>query len=234
MKIYKYDLLDSTNKFIKTMENIKEYDIVMAKKQSAGRGRRGNAWTTEEGAGLFSFIVLEDKNISIEEYGKLPLVVGYSVLKALKKITNLDFKFKWTNDVYINDKKISGVLVEKIDDKFVIGIGVNINNKTSKEVEHIGISLKEITNLNYEIESVIIEIVEEFKKNYEKFKKGQWNLILNEINTLNYLFGKRINIVGIGEEISGIAGDIQEDGKLEIYIGDEKKYFNIGEIHIKK
>ncbi|MGL4308771.1 MAG: biotin--[acetyl-CoA-carboxylase] ligase [Cetobacterium sp.] len=234
MKIFKYEELDSTNKFIKSLDNLQEYDIVIAKKQTAGRGRRGNPWTTELGAGLFSFLVEEKEGISIEEYTKLPLIIGYSVLKGLKKIENLDYKFKWTNDVYVQDKKISGILVEKMENKFVIGIGININNKMHSSVENIGISLREITGKEYSIDEVVIEVVEEFKKNYDKFINGKWEEILLEINKLNYLFGKRIKISGIGEIQEGIAGDILEDGRLEVYIGDIKKAFNIGEIHIAK
>ena len=101
-------------------------------------------------------------------------------------------------------------------------------------VENIGISLREITGKEYSIDEVVIEVVEEFKKNYDKFINGKWEEILLEINKLNYLFGRRIKISGIGEIQEGIAGDILEDGRLEVYIGDIKKAFNIGEIHIAK
>ncbi|MBC2856406.1 MAG: biotin--[acetyl-CoA-carboxylase] ligase [Cetobacterium sp.] len=234
MRIFKFDTIDSTNKFLKNLKDREEYDLVIAKTQSAGRGRRGNVWLSEEGAGLFSFMLKEDKEISMDEYAKLPIVIGYSILKAMEKISGLKMLFKWTNDVYLNGKKLSGILVEKDGDNFIIGIGININNTEFFELNDFATSLKKETGNDYSIDEVIFKVIEEFKIQYERFVNKEWDIILKEINTVNYLFGKRVKIVGIKEELEGIAGDILESGKLEIYIGQETREFNIGEIHICK
>lgn len=235
MRVFKFEELDSTNTFLKNLEEKKEFDTVIAKIQTAGRGRRGNTWISQEGAGLFSFLAFEDTNISIEEYSKLSLIVGYAVLKALKKIEqNLDFKFKWTNDIYLNEKKLCGILIEKVNNFFVIGIGVNINNNNFEQLESIATSLSKETEKKYVVEDIIYAIIEEYKIQFERFKLGQWEKILLELNQLNYLFGKRVKIVGIGNDEEGICGDILQDGRLEVFIGNEIKSFNIGEIHICK
>ncbi|MGL4987795.1 MAG: biotin--[acetyl-CoA-carboxylase] ligase, partial [Cetobacterium sp.] len=73
MKIYKFEEIDSTNKFLKEKKDISERDVVIAKVQTAGRGRRGNKWSSTEGAALFSFVLKHDFEIKDDEYMKLPL-----------------------------------------------------------------------------------------------------------------------------------------------------------------
>lgn len=234
MRIYKFDEIDSTNRFLKEKTDILEGDLAIAKVQTSGRGRRGNKWISTEGAALFSFVLKHDIEIPEEEYMKLPLLVGYSLLYSLKKIENLDYKFKWTNDLYLEEKKISGILVEKIKDNYIIGIGLNVNNLNLEEVKNSAISLREKTGKIYDLDEVILTIVEDFYSNFQEFKNGKWKEILEKINKVNYLYGKRIDIVTFDKEESGLAGDILEDGMLEVFVGSEIKKYNIGSIHISK
>lgn len=234
MRVYKFDEIDSTNKFLREKEDLEEKDIAIAKTQSAGRGRRGNKWVSEEGGALFSFALKYDNKIEEKEYMKLSLVVGYSLLKTLRNIELLDYKFKWTNDIFIDDRKLSGILIERVGEFFIIGIGININNCRFGEAENIAISLKSETGNTYDVEKIIYEVVEDIFTEFSRFKDGKWKEILKGINEVNYLFGKNINIFGIEKEESGIAGDILEDGMLEVFVGNEIKKYNIGEIHISK
>ena len=146
MKIHRFKTIDSTNNFLKNLEEKEEFEVAIAKSQSSGRGRRGNNWSSEEGGAYFSFILKEKKDVAISEYVKLPLVVGYSLLRTFEEMEkDIKFQFKWTNDVYANDKKISGILVEKKREDFIIGIGINLNNEIKGEAIGKGISLKELT-----------------------------------------------------------------------------------------
>lgn len=231
MKILKFDEIDSTNSYMKdNISAFNNYDIVSAKNQTSGRGRRGNTWSSSEGMALFSFLLKSEKKMDIKDYTKIPLITGIATLSALKKIEENDYKFKWTNDIYLNSKKLSGILVEKVGDDFIIGIGINVNNKIPKDLAEIAISL----NGEYDIDKIIFTVVEEFSKYYEKFISGKWLEILNEINEHNFLKGKEIK-VKIGEaSYYGKALNIAEDGRLEIEMNKQIKYFSSGEIKIEK
>lgn len=231
MRIFRFNEIDSTNKYLKEKEDIEDFDCVIAQTQTAGVGRRGNLWVSNLGMGIFSFALKEDKNKTLEEYMRLPLIAGISVLSGLKKIENLDYKFKWTNDIYLQDKKICGILVEKIRDFFIIGIGININNEDFGYAQDRATSLKKVTGKFYPTEDIIFCIINEFKK----YLDDDWNLVLKEINSYNYLKGKNIEIVRDNESLGiGIGGDIAEDGRLTVNIDGKDNLFNIGEIHIKK
>lgn len=231
MKFLKFDEIDSTNNYLKeNISNFSNFDIVSAKNQSLGRGRRGNKWVSSEGMALFSFLLKPDKKLEIKNYTKLPLVAGIATLKALEKIEENKYQFKWTNDIYLNNKKLCGILVEKVENDFIIGIGVNVNNKIPKEIEEIATSL----NGKYDIDQVILKIVEEFFFYYDKFIQGQWIEILSEINSYNLLKNKKIRLSAGDKKYDGLALDILEDGSLEVKIGEEFKNFNAGEISIEK
>lgn len=231
MKSLKFDEIDSTNNYMK--ENIsafENYDIVSAKVQTSGRGRRGNVWLSPEGMALFSFLLKPEKILSIVEATKLPLLAGISTLSALKKIKDGNYSFKWTNDVFLNSKKLCGILIERVKDDFVVGIGINVVNKIPDDIKNIAISMES----DYDIDKLILKVVEEFSLYYKRFSEGKWQEIIKEINSYNFLKNKKIR-VHIGDKIfEGIAKNIVEDGRIEIEMNGEVKLFSVGEIKIEK
>lgn len=233
MRIFNFDELESTSDYLKNKKDKKEWDVVIAKIQTSGRGRRGNLWVSPPGAGLFSFALKEDSNLSMEEYSKLPLVVGIALLEGLKSVVGLDYKFKWTNDIYLQDRKLSGILVEKVEDFFIIGIGININNLEFLGRSKNGVSLKKVSGDEYEILDVIKKIINSFEKYWNRYLRGEWNEILCEINQKNYLLNREIEINFLEDKIFGIGKRILKNGKLEVETVDGIKEFMVGEIHIK-
>ena len=231
MKFLKFNEIDSTNDYMKkNISSFENYDIVSAKIQTSGRGRRGNIWLSPEGMALFSFLLKPEKTLSIIEVTKLPLLAGISTLSSLKKIKDGAYSFKWTNDVFLNSKKLCGILIERVKDDFVVGIGINVANKIPEDIKNIAISLES----DYDIDKLILKVVEEFSLYYEKFMSGKWLEIVEEINRNNFLKDKKIR-VHIGEQIfEGTAKNIAEDGRLEIEMNGEIKLFSVGEITIEK
>nr|WP_314533000.1 biotin--[acetyl-CoA-carboxylase] ligase [uncultured Fusobacterium sp.] len=231
MKFLKFDEIDSTNNYMKeNFSKFENYDIIAAKNQTSGRGRRGNTWSSSEGMALFSFLLKTENKLDILEYTKLPLIAGISTLVALKKIKDGAYNFKWTNDVFLDNKKLCGILIEKVEENFIIGIGINVRNIIPDELQKIAISM----NSDHDIDDLILKVVEEFSNYYKKFINGNWNEILQEINQYNFLKDKIIK-VHIGEQVfQGKAKNIAQDGRLEIEIDGELKLFSVGEIKIEK
>lgn len=228
MKLKKFKELDSTNNFMKeNYKTFENYDIISAENQTSGRGRRGNTWLSSKGMALFSFF-LKEQDLSIEDYTKIPMIAGIATLSALNKVDKNDYQYKWTNDVFLKGKKICGILVEKVENNFIVGIGININNNIPKEIEDIAISL----NKDIEIDKIILKVVEEFSKYYEDFLLGNWEKILQEINLYNFLKDKKIRIKILDKFYDGIARNINIDGRLEVEIDKKIKLFSVGEIEL--
>ena len=240
INLYKFDELDSTNDYLRrNHKSYEEFDVISARVQTHGKARRQNDWISMDGMALFSFFLKERDNWEIEDYLKLPLIAGLAVIKGLRKIENLEYKFKWTNDVYVENMKLCGILMEKTEDVYITGIGININNMLPENLKSKAISLTQIKNKKYELDEVIKNIVSEFQTLCETLENGFWKDILKEINQINYLKGKKIELKLGNEVISGVAQNIDENGELEILIekpDDQKaeiRSFSVGEVFEK-
>ena len=218
------------------ISKFEEYDAVTAETQTLGKARRGNTWVSQKGMALFTFLVKKDENSSIDdsEYLKLPLIAGLSVIKGLRKIENLDYMFKWTNDVFLYGKKITGILVEKVENNFFVGIGININNSLPAELSETACSISEVTGKHYDIKEIITSVIEEFKILFQKFLNGKWDEILLEINELSYLKEKKVHLKINRAYFSGIVKNINYNGELEILIDDKIHTFSVGEVFEEK
>ena len=240
INLYKFDELDSTNDYLRSNhKSYEEFDVISARVQTHGKARRQNDWISMDGMALFSFFLKERDNWEIEDYLKLPLIAGLAVIKALRKIENLEYKFKWTNDVYVENMKLCGILMEKTEDVYITGIGININNMLPENLKSKAISLTQIRNKKYEIDEVIKNIVLEFQTLCEQLENGLWENILDKINKINYLKGKRIELKFGNEVVSGIAHNINKDGEIEVLMEQneagerEVRSFSVGEIFEK-
>lgn len=231
MNIEIFEEIDSTNEYLKRQKDNKNYDIVIAHKQTKGKGTRGRVWLSTEGILMFSMVIKEDKNISMEEYTKLPLVVGMALLSALEEIEKLPFMFKWTNDIYLYDKKLSGILTEKIGEDFIVGVGINLNILEFGDLN--AISLKAVSGKDYDKLECLKSIVNKIKEYIYKFYRGEWNLILGEINEKNYLKNKEIKFIGVDRIYDGVVKGINNEGELILEEKGKNYNLRIGEVSTK-
>ena len=224
MEIKTFDVLDSTNEYLKNKEKLEEYEVVIAKTQTNGRGKRGSVWISNEGAALFSFVI-----DSIGYDDKVTIYTGFIVRNILHKLIKEAFsenvesylKFKWPNDIYYKDKKLCGILCEKVGEKIIVGIGINVNNNDFGIFNERATSLNIVTGEKYEIEKLVKEVVIEFKEHYRNLN-SKWNSIIEDINENSYLVGKKIMLKQNKEYRKFIEIDI--DGNIVTLSQEDKTY----------
>ena len=224
MEIKTFDVLDSTNEYLKNKEKLEEYEVVIAKTQTNGRGKRGSVWISNEGAALFSFVI-----DSIGYDDKVTIYTGFIVRNILHKLIKEAFsenvesylKFKWPNDIYYKDKKLCGILCEKVGEKIIVGIGINVNNNDFGIFNERATSLNIVTGEKYEIEKLVKEVVIEFKEHYRNLN-SKWNSIIEDINENSYLVGKKIMLKQSKEYRKFIEIDI--DGNIVTLSQEDKTY----------
>lgn len=171
MNIKEYDQLDSTSTKAKELKH-KPWTVIWAKKQSSGHGKENNYWHSPEG-GLYFSIVLP-KN-TIEDLQTLTILASFIIAKTIKEETKLEPFIKLPNDVFINQKKVAGVLTENIVSKeikfSIMGIGIDTNIESfPEELDDIATSIK----------------IETGKKiNNKKFLKKVVSGIKNQLKTIS-------------------------------------------------
>lgn len=140
-KVILVDELDSTNNYAKSLlaENKLEHGtVIIAKRQTGGRGQKDHNWESPEG-GLYYTCVVNSKTAS--RITMLTLAAGLACHESVKQLTGLNTRLKWVNDILYNNKKIGGLLLEsKIRGEsthLVLGVGLNVNNKTGELSENL-------------------------------------------------------------------------------------------------
>ena len=230
-KIYYFPKLESTNIIAKEKathkeEGVNEGTIVIAERQSAGKGRLGRKWFSPTG-GIWLSIILYPQ-LSPSYIPRITLMTAVAVVKAIERCAQIKGQIKWPNDILINEKKVCGILTEmsaELDliNWVVVGIGINVDIKKQEFPEDIRektTSLKEA--LRKEISRVrLVQIfLKEFERYYELLKKREISLILKEWKSYSHTLGKKIKI-NIGENIvTGEAININEEGTLILKKGD--------------
>jgi BirA family biotin operon repressor/biotin-[acetyl-CoA-carboxylase] ligase len=220
-KIIHLSSIDSTNnyaaKLIKS-EKITHGTVILADEQTAGRGQRGNHWLSEAGNNLLCSIYITPVNLTVDKSVILSHAVSVSLVHFLKKLGILG-SIKWPNDVYVNKRKIAGILIENTLSKSVIthsviGVGINVNQT------HFGAlnatSIKNETGNFYSINELVLQFVESLNTIWENLELSNADTLRNEY--LKYLYLKDIPATYTDEtgSFTGIIRGISERGLLLI------------------
>lgn len=190
-----------------TSDEVKKHGVVVsALRQTDGRGRMGRKWESVEGNLFFSFGI----EFEVSRIGQLILIIGLSVAETIGNKA----KIKWPNDVLVNGKKVSGILVEKVDDFFIVGIGVNI--KSSPKIEGLiypATSLKE-EGIEADRAEFLNQYINTLDKNLELWQKEGIEPI--KTNWLKYAhnLGKMIKVKNNTQTNEGIFQGIDDNGLL--------------------
>ena len=230
---------DSTNNYAKTnITNISDKTVIIAKRQTSGRGRLNRVWVDLGENNLFLSIVLKPSDTYSEIYSNLTQYLSVALCKVLETY-GLKAQIKWPNDVLINNKKIAGIIAETIMNGahlkgIILGLGVNLN---ADQESIMNIPNKIVTALNIEINQPVDisdftnKILEEFFKNYEKFLQNGFIEIKNDYVTRNSFLNKEITIQNLNKIEKGIAKKINNKGELILSTKDnQEKTFTIGDI----
>ncbi|MDR0617937.1 MAG: biotin--[acetyl-CoA-carboxylase] ligase [Endomicrobium sp.] len=232
-KIIKYyKKLPSTQITVKALaqKNFNEGTVVIAEKQTSGYGRIKRVWNSNPGGLWFS--ILLKPFLHPEESSKLALVLSIA-LKHTFDLYTIDSKIKWPNDIFINNKKIAGIIIEMSAEQNIInwavaGVGININNKLPKEIQETSVSLKEIVNKEIDRTEFICEFFINFEKLYNSFQKEGFKQFLREYND-NLLYKNKRVLIDTGYNvIDGINLGVDENGMLIINTENKLKKISSG------
>jgi BirA family biotin operon repressor/biotin-[acetyl-CoA-carboxylase] ligase len=227
-RAYFFDTIDSTQNQALKMTNSHENDgtIIVAGKQTDGKGRSGRRWESPKGGIWFSIILQPKFDISITTL--FPIASSLALSIAIEKICKISPELKWPNDLTIKGKKLAGLLVDvslesnKIE-RLVLGVGINFD----VDVKQIEREMKNTPNF-YGVVSLCgqknkikpVQLVQTFlvelEKIYELLNMKQIKKIISEWTKRSSTIGKNVEINTINGKMKGKAIKIDEDGALVI------------------
>jgi len=235
--IIKLDTIGSTNNFAKEIINSKivaDWTVIHTNEQTNGRGQRGNLWQSNPNENL-TFSLIISPNIKVEKQFYISKIVSLALLNFFNKFSD-NASIKWPNDIYIDDKKIAGILIESYIqadriNKSVIGIGININQCIFDKNIPNPISLKQLTNKTFNLDDILTQIIKEIYIMHQSI--NNYKLIDNMYN--NNLFGLNKKLYFYDENNNMFLGEViktNEYGKLKLKINEEFKYYDFHDISL--
>lgn len=230
--------VNSTNSYLKELakNGTSNETLVVADSQTNGRGRLGRDFFSPSGSGIYMSILLKPEFIALRSE-LLTVAAGVAVCRALNEISEGTPKIKWVNDIFIDNKKVCGILAESLLDErkglpfgIVIGIGLNVTTPAHmfpKELSHLAGS---VFPTNITRNELITKIIDEFKKIYTS---SDSNALIDEYKRYSLVLGKKISFKMSGNTFIGVATDINADGNLVVLLENGKELtLNAGEISL--
>lgn len=219
--IHYFEYLDSTMNMAMQlgMKSVPSGSLVLAESQTKGRGRLGRNWFSPKYKGIYLSLILRPA-IAPAISPVLTLLAAVSICEAVKKMLNLDVQIKWPNDVFINNKKFTGILTEmnaEIDkiNFVVIGIGLNVNNDKKSLIAQSA-SLKESCGRMINRIALLQELLRRIENNYFLLENKGAGPIIDKWRSFSLTLGKRVKVYCQNKHIEGCAVDIDNDGSLLI------------------
>lgn len=201
-----------------------DFTVVIAGRQTKGRGRLKRVWHSSEG-GLY-FTVIIRPQIPPVFSSRVNFAASLTLVRTLRKLYGVEAMVKWPNDIMVNGKKVAGMLSEMEAEADIVtfinvGIGINVNNDPTHE-EFEAISLKKITGNQISRKKLLKEFLNEFenKVDVESLEK-----VIPEWKHYTMTLGRHVKIVTNQEVSVGLADDVDENGALVLKLknGSTKK-----------
>ncbi len=218
-RLFLYGMTDSTNTRARDYA-ISGFDglpcVFIAEGQYAGRGRRGRSFDSERCAGLYISFLFKP-NSSSADVTAVTSEVSVKVCRAVESLCDISVGIKWVNDIFVNGKKLAGILTEGEFDTdggglsyLVCGIGINLKNRAfSEELSKIATSIEEATGTIPDINLLAARIINEFFTECGDY--------MNEYRKRSTVLGKRVEIRRFtGESFFAVVDSITESGALSV------------------
>jgi BirA family transcriptional regulator, biotin operon repressor / biotin---[acetyl-CoA-carboxylase] ligase len=222
-KLFFFRNLTSTN--IKAASLLKDSNpgegaIIYTNFQSSGKGQGNNKWESEDGKNLLMSIIIYPSDIKVSDQFLISMIVSLGICDFLKRYLSL-YSIKWPNDIYVNNDKIAGILIENaiLGEKIkhsVIGIGLNINQKKFTGNAPNPVSLSILNKTEYELLTCLKELAYNIDKRYKLLLHGHIDNILAEYNNNLYRINQWCFFEDSTGKFKGRIISIGSDGILRI------------------
>ena len=228
---------DNAKEHLKTQKNL--FSVHLAEQQVSGRGRNNKKWVSPHGKNIYISLGWKSKLLHSQLEG-LSLAVATNLISALKEFTTDDLRIKWPNDLLINGKKISGILIETTDSEdgldIVIGIGINVHMDESEglDIDQSWGNLEENPTFKLDRNKIIVSIVSEMHKLFKDYPNSGFKKYHHAFETHNLLKDKLCKVETDKETYEGKVLGVNKVGELLLEKNGEIQHLRYGEVSIRE
>lgn len=243
IEIYNYKTISSTNEIAKNLalSGAKHGTVVISEEQTAGKGRLGRSFYSPANTGIYMSIILRP-NLTAMDSVLITTSSSVIICESIKKVTGIDCQIKWINDIYLNNKKVAGILTEASTnfesgtiDYLILGIGINFNQPKydfPDELKSIASSLFNNNSNNINRNMLCAEIISNILDMIPRIKNYDF---ISEYKKRSIVLNQEIIYISSGISSKGKAININCDGSLVVEHDDGSiKILNSGEVSIRR
>ncbi|MDD4856638.1 MAG: biotin--[acetyl-CoA-carboxylase] ligase [Candidatus Krumholzibacteria bacterium] len=229
-RIVLFDSVESTNAaaMAAVVAGAAEGTLFIAERQTLGKGRKGRSWFSAEGKSLtFSLILRPPRK---EE--ALTAILALAVVRALWNFVGRS-TVKWPNDVFLNGRKLAGILAESREGAVVVGLGLNVNETPADFPSAIAgeaTSMRIAAKKTFDRARVLCRILEMFEALYEEFQRGGFAPLRKDVEDRLLYIGERVSIESGGNVFKGNMIGITDEGYLRLEAGGTERVFSSGDL----
>lgn len=234
--VYLYTSIDSTNAeaFKLASEGRGSAFIVLAEHQKNGRGRRLRRWVSPFSENLYYSLFFR---LDGDLHG-LSLAVGLAVMRTLQSFGLERVGLKWPNDLRVNGKKISGVLIESKAgaDKareVAIGIGINVNMQNNDHIDQNWTSMRAELKHPIDRNALVARLTKQLAQTLERFRKHGFSDFISEWEQFHLWQGCKVTVYTGSDIVKGVALGVDRRGELRLEVNGEEQIYSSGEISLR-
>lgn len=216
--------IDSTNEYAAELvrnSKLPNGTVILANYQKNGKGHSGSVWQSKAGKNLLLSIIYYPQNLRIEEQFYLSKSVSLAISNFLINAGLPSVSIKWPNDIYIEDKKVAGLLIENtlLKDQIlysIIGMGINLNQTNfPKEIPN-PVSIKHYLKLDLDIEFILAQILEYIAKSIRKLENRDFEKMDRDYLDTLYRYEEWTEFLTGNKKLNGKIINVSPEGKLVI------------------
>lgn len=234
-----FDSIDSTNaEALRTIERGKIAPfLVLAERQTSGRGRRGRKWASPFAENVYYSLVLRIEG-GMRQLEGLSLVVGLAVMQTLRELGISDAGLKWPNDVLVGQKKIAGILLELVGDPadvchVVLGVGINVNMQVASEIDQEWTSMRLESGRAFDRNHLVAQLGRMLQVYLGRHQADGFSGIQSEWEQNHLWQGRAVSLIAGVSQIDGEVLGIDSQGALRLRVGGVEKVFSGGELSLR-
>ncbi len=198
--------------------------VVYADEQTSGRGQRGNVWHSRAGENLLASIVVRPQALPVVSQFALSQVIALAVRRAMAGF-GVNAVLKWPNDIYVEGRKLSGILVEldycgAVVEQAVIGVGLNINQDSFAVMDKVPVSMKMLRGATFDVDEVLAALLDAFSHYYALLQSGGREILAAEYKSWLLGYKKIMRYRDASSLFDAEIVDVASDGYLVLKRAD--------------
>jgi len=211
--------------------------VVLAERQTAGRGRRGRQWVSPFAENLYYSLVLRVEG-GMRQLEGLSLIVGLAVMRTLQAFGLSGVGLKWPNDVLVNGKKITGILLELVGDPadvchVVLGIGINVNMQVNDDIDQLWASMRSETGQPIDRNHLVAVLNQQLQHELARHARYGFAAFQEEWEQAHLWQGRLVSLVAGSTRIDGVARGVDGQGALRLEVDGVEKSYSGGELSLR-